>query len=69
MDSKDPELIPKDIVRHFAHEAAAPLMIVTMLSEMLLDAGNLGPAEQEDVRKIQRAGKELAELIRALRTP
>jgi CheY-like chemotaxis protein len=62
------DVVPMSAVRHFAHEAAAPLMIVTMLAEMLMDDVGLTPAQADDVRKIQRAAGELSQLIKTLRT-
>jgi DNA-binding NtrC family response regulator len=62
------DVVPMSAVRHFAHEAAAPLMIVTMLAEMLLDDIAVPPAHADDVRKIQRAAGELSQMIKTLRT-
>jgi DNA-binding NtrC family response regulator len=54
-------------VRDFAHEASAPLMAITMLSELLLDDESLPQPQREEVRLIHRAGTELTLMLERLR--
>jgi DNA-binding NtrC family response regulator len=60
-------VVPMNQVIHFAHEAAGPLMTVTMLSELLLDDGGLTPSQAADVRQIQRAATVLSKMLKDLK--
>jgi DNA-binding NtrC family response regulator len=67
-DGEVPEVLAAGTVSHFAHQAAAPLMIVMMLTEMLLESNALTPAQADDVRRIEHAVGELRRMINELRS-
>jgi len=56
--------VPRQAVLDFAHQAAAPLMTLTMISELLIEDAGLSPSQTEDIRKIHQAGRELSRMIR-----
>lgn len=51
-----------DYLATLGHELRTPLTGVLGMSELLLD-GRLGPAEQDRVRRIHRAGRQLLEIV------
>lgn len=63
-----PPVVSPDALGHFAHEAAAPLLIVTMLSEVMLDDETLTSTQREDLRKIHEAGSQLSKMLKEFKS-
>ena len=62
------DAIAMSSVRRFAHEAAAPLLIVTMMSELLQDDETLTESQVADLRKIQDAAARLSRMLKDLKS-
>jgi len=68
VDSADPEGRALDAtVEHFVHDAAGPLMMVLVLSQMLLDDERVSDEERKDIDQIHAAAEEVSTMIKALR--
>jgi EAL domain-containing protein (putative c-di-GMP-specific phosphodiesterase class I) len=64
----DPEAPAVDAtVEHFVHDAAGPLMMVLVLSQMLLDTDRVSDEQRQDLGQIHSSAEEVSAMIQALR--
>jgi len=65
--SRPPVPVPGVTVADFAHDAAGPLMMVLVLSQMLLDDDRMSDEHRQDIGQIHDAAEEVTTMISALR--
>ena len=57
---------PADLVMRFSHDVASPLMCIMALSELLVHEQTASARMSDDLRQIQTAARQVANMVRTL---